>query len=145
MLLGINNTYLLPSILRPFRYFRLSTTLTVNSTNESLAALAGNLSTSARASAANCRASCCVRSIPSLFMTNSRASSTSPGPLNLRRIKGPSSGFCSHANSDGAVARPSRRSAPLDGLPRSSAAGKKSNVSSMSYGISSSRLCKEFR
>lgn len=123
-----------PSV--PWRYFRLSTTLTVNSTNESRAALAGNLSTNALASPANWRASCCVRSIPSLFMTNSRANSTSPGPLNLRRIRGPSSGFCSHANSDGAVARPKRRSAPLDGLPISSAAGRKSNVSSMSYVVS---------
>ena len=66
-------------------------------------------------------------------MTKSRASSTSPGPLNLRLIKGPSSGLRSHANRAGAVARPRRRSAPLDGLPRSSAAGRKSNVSSMSY------------
>ena len=44
--------------------------------------------------------------------------STSPSRSNLRPTSAPSSGFCFHANSRGAVASPSSRSAPA-GLPRS--------------------------
>jgi hypothetical protein len=65
-----------------------------------------------------------VRSKPRPDCTICLAVSTSPGSLNLRRMSGPSSGESSHANSAGAVARPSTRSAPSPGLPRDVGEGR---------------------
>ncbi len=100
------------------RYLTRSTTFTVNPTKASLASLSGNRSTNALASPANLLARLTVRSKPSLRVTISRATSTSPGAVNFRSMSGPKEGFCSHAKRAGAVARPSRRSAPDEGLPR---------------------------
>ena len=100
-------------------YFRRFIVLTHISISPSLASESGNsLIASVALSAYSCaRALVCAS--PSLRRTSSRAISTSPSPANLRPTSTPRSGFSFHANSNGAVARPSFKSAPA-GLPSSS-------------------------
>lgn len=105
-------------------YLTRSTTFIVKLSNASRASLSGRRRTRSLASPANLRARSIVRSRPRPDCTICLAVSTSPGSVNLRRIKGPSSGESSHANKAGAVARPRTRSAPSPGLPREVGEGR---------------------